>query len=258
MLIRSWNLFHGNSVPPGRKAYLEEMVRLAGEDRPDVLLLQELPAWAVARVGEWAATTAVGDVAQHPRFGPLPISAGLGRRLTALNEGLLRSAFSGQGQAILLGEGLRPTAHEVLTLNPFRFRRAVSRRLGLDVLTRLHWAKERRICQLVRVLREDGPPLVVTNLHATSSPADARIPEAEVRRATHWVETRALPGDVVLLGGDFNYAARIDGYSAPGPRIDHLFVRGAEPSDLRVWPEDRRRRDGILLSDHAPVELEIP
>ena len=37
MLVRSWNLFHGNSFPPGRTSYLEEMVMLASADRPDVL-----------------------------------------------------------------------------------------------------------------------------------------------------------------------------------------------------------------------------
>ena len=47
MLVRSWNLFHGNTSPPSSAVYLEEMVRLACADRPDVLVLQEVPAWAL-------------------------------------------------------------------------------------------------------------------------------------------------------------------------------------------------------------------
>ena len=61
---------------------------------------------------------------------------------TALDPGLLRSAFAGQGNAILLGEGLRATAHEVLTLNPPEFRRTEAQRLGLDPLARLAVVRE--------------------------------------------------------------------------------------------------------------------
>jgi len=43
LLVRTWNLFHGNAVPPERRAFLEEMVRLAAADGPDVLALQEVP-----------------------------------------------------------------------------------------------------------------------------------------------------------------------------------------------------------------------
>jgi endonuclease/exonuclease/phosphatase family metal-dependent hydrolase len=238
------------------------MVRLASADRPDVLLLQEVPAWALGRLGGWSGMTAAADVAQRPRLGPLSIPAELGRRLTALNPGVLRSAFAGQGNAILIGEGLRVTAHDGLTLNPPDFRRVEARRLGLDLLARLAWAKERRICQAVRALRESARPLVVANLHTTSSPGDPRIPAAELRRAADWVNSFAEESDVVVLGGDFNVGPRsgaaLPGYSGPGPGIDHLLVRAAGPSPLRIWPDEERRRDGILFSDHSPVELEIP
>ena len=55
MLVRSWNLFHGNTLPPGRRSRLEEMVRLATADRPDVLCLQEVPLWALRGSGAGAA-----------------------------------------------------------------------------------------------------------------------------------------------------------------------------------------------------------
>ena len=39
----------------------------------------------------------------------------------------------------------------VLVLNDRRFRRAQARRLGLDLVTRLAWARERRVCEVVRL-----------------------------------------------------------------------------------------------------------
>jgi endonuclease/exonuclease/phosphatase family metal-dependent hydrolase len=47
------------------------------------------------------------------------------------------------------------------------------------------------------------------------------------------------------------------GFSQPGPGIDHILVRGAAVTPIRRWPDERRERDGRLLSDHAPVELDI-
>lgn len=256
MLIRSWNLYHGNSSPPNRRSHLEEMVRLATADRPDVVVLQEVPVWAFDRLAQWSAMTAFADVAQRPQLGPVPISGRVGRMLTSVDHGRLRSAFAGQGNAILLGEGLRATDHETLTLNPPWFRREQGRALGLDVVVRLAWAKERRICQVVRL--EQG--MVVANLHATGSLGDVRVPAAELDRAVEFVEGFAREGDVVVIAGDFNcLAAHIElgGYSEPGPGIDHIAVRGLAPSSLRVWRDDLRRRSGLLLSDHAPVELTL-
>ena len=256
MLIRSWNLFHGNTSPPGSSVHLEEMVRLASGDRPDVLVLQEVPVWALDELARWSGMTAVGDVAQRPRLGPIPIPAGIGRKLTDLSPGRLRSAFSGQGNAILLGEGRRVVRHEVLTLNPGPFRRQQARRLGLDLVTRLAWGKERRICQVVRLA--DG--LVVANLHATGSLGEPRIPAAELRRAVPSIEALARDGGTVVIAGDFNAVAAhwvLDGYSEPGPGIDHIAVRGAESTRIAVWPDERRLLAGMLLSDHPPIEIEL-
>src|SRR4051794_23147683 len=100
------------------------MVRLVTADRPGIVLLQELPAWALGRLEDWSGMTAVADVAQPPRFGPVPISAGLGRTLTSIRPGLLRSAFAGQGNAILVGDGLRVVSREVVVLNDGRVRKA--------------------------------------------------------------------------------------------------------------------------------------
>lgn len=257
--MRTWNLFHGNSVPPERRAHLDAMLRLATADDPDVLCVQEVPAWALGRF-------TVGDVAAPPVLGPLPIPALLGRALTAPNHGLLRSAFSGQGNAIRLGVRLRLLAHRVLVLNDRGFRAEQARRLGLDAVARLAWAKERRIVQAVRVERPGGTTLTVANLHASSA-ADKRVPDAEVLRAADFALATAADGEPVVLAGDFNVRgdgspalAELTGrggFSTALPGIDHVLVHGAEAGAPVRWPDERRRVDGRLLSDHAPVDVEV-
>jgi endonuclease/exonuclease/phosphatase family metal-dependent hydrolase len=261
VLIRSWNLFHGNSVPARRESFLDDMLRLAGADDPDVVCLQEVPAWAVGRF-------TAGDVAARPSVGPLRIPAELGRRLTEVNHGLLRSAFSGQANAIQVAPRLRVLAHETLTLNPRRFRAAQSRALDLGPVARLGWGKERRIVQALRLEEPGGRTLLVANMHCTSYPADERLADAELLRAAWFAVSKAAPQDVVVLAGDFNVRAARSrtlrdltglewGFSGPGPGIDHILVRGATASALRRWPDEQRRHGGLLLSDHAPVELDV-
>jgi endonuclease/exonuclease/phosphatase family metal-dependent hydrolase len=261
VLIRSWNLFHGNSVPPQRAGFLDEMLRLAAADDPDVLCLQEVPAWALGRF-------TAGDVAARPAIGPLPITAELGRRLTEPNHGLLRSAFSGQGNAIQVSPRLRVLAHETLTLNPRRFRATQSRALELGPVARLAWAKERRIVQALRVEETGGRSFLVANLHCTSYPADERLADAELLRAAWFAVSTAAVEDVVVLAGDFNVRAERSrtlhdltssewGFSEAGTGIDHILVRGATASPLRRWPDEQRQDGEHLLSDHAPVEVEI-
>jgi endonuclease/exonuclease/phosphatase family metal-dependent hydrolase len=258
VLVRSWNLFHGNTVPPGRHAYLDEMVRIATADDPDVLCLQEVPAWALGRF-------TVSDRAAAPSLGPLPIPASVGRALTAPSHGLFRSLFAGQGNAIQVGPRLRVLRHDVETLNSRAFRRATCAALGLDIVMRLAWAKERRIVQAARLAHDDGRTFLVANTHCTSS-RDSRIPAAELQRVARFAIGLAQPGDVVVLAGDFNvpgdrpvYGELTEawGFSRPGPWIDHVLVRGAAVSELRVWDNDRRAHGAVLLSDHAPIELEI-
>src|SRR6476469_10818109 len=141
LLVRTWNLFHGNTQPPGRKAFLREMVRLASADRPAVLCLQEVPVWALGELDDWSGMPAFGSVAQRPSLGPLPSTAEVGRVLTELNHGLLRSAFTGQANAILLGADFQVREHRHVILNAFRFRRGQVRRLGLGIVERLAWSK---------------------------------------------------------------------------------------------------------------------
>jgi endonuclease/exonuclease/phosphatase family metal-dependent hydrolase len=243
------------------------MVRLASADGPAVLCLQEVPVWALGLLDEWSGMPALGEVARRPTLGPLPSTPELGRVLTELHHGLLRSAFTGQANAILLSSDLQIREQRHVILNPLRFRRAQARRLGLGVVEQLAWGKERRVCHAVRVQRGDGT-LVIANLHATGFP-DKRIPDAEVLRAAVFVDGMATPGEPVLLCGDFNLSVRNSrtladltsaewGFSRPTPTgIDHILVRGPEASPSVRWPEERRLHQGRLLSDHAPVEREV-
>jgi endonuclease/exonuclease/phosphatase family metal-dependent hydrolase len=145
--------------------------------------------------------------------------------------------------------------------------RAQAGRLELGIVERLAWSKERRICHAVRVQRGEET-LVVANMHVTGF-KDKRVPDAELLRAAVFVDGMAKPGEPVLLCGDFNLSVRNSrtlpeltatewGFSGPTPTgIDHVLVRGLDASPPVRWPPERRRFDGRLLSDHAPVEREV-
>jgi endonuclease/exonuclease/phosphatase family metal-dependent hydrolase len=269
LLVRSWNLFHGNTVPPARDDRLEHMVRLASHDGPDMLCLQEVPVWALERLGEWSGMRVFGEVAARPSLGPLPSTAEVGRALTSLHHGLLRSAFAGQANAILVAPELRAAEPRSLVLNSRGFRRVQGRWLRLPALARLAWANERRVCHAIRVRIADGRTALVANMHATAYRLDQRLAEAEIVRAAVFVDAIARPDEVCVLAGDFNVRAGSRtlaaltgeewGFAGPGlgPRIDHVLVRGAETGAVVVWGDERRRDGDRLLSDHAPVEVRV-
>ena len=110
-LIRTWNLFHGNAVPPEQRAYLEQLVRLVTADEPDLVALQEVPLWALGRLADWSGMLAAAAVARRPLLG----SAALGGALTHVHHGVLRSAFTGQANAILVRHDLHVQDEAVIT-----------------------------------------------------------------------------------------------------------------------------------------------
>jgi endonuclease/exonuclease/phosphatase family metal-dependent hydrolase len=217
LLVRTWNLFHGNTVPPGRRAFLREMVELVTADAPDVVCLQEVPVWALSRLERWAGMTAVGAVARRPRVG----SAALGRWLTEIHHGLLRSALTGEADAILVASRLRVGDPRVV-----RFRQGHLDRIAHSL--------------------ELGDGTRVVNVHISAGPERLRELGAEL-----------APYDRVILAGDTNLpGAGVEGFSAPlAGSIDQILVRGLDSTPPCAWPDERRRTDGRLLSDHAPVEL---
>ncbi len=267
LLIRTWNLFHGDAVPPERRSHLRDMLRLATADDPDVLCLQEVPVWALGSLAGWSGMQAFGAVAARPRVGPLPSTGSLGKLLTRIDPARLRSLFTGQANAILLARRHAGVAAGSAVLNSRTFRQVQARWLSLDLVTRLAWAKERRVVHAVRVRFADGRRGLVANLHATGS-HDKRLPDAEVRRAAWFADAVTAPDELCVLAGDLNVRAAVSrtlldlcgpewGFSQPGPGIDHVLVRGAEAAPGLPWPLRRRSVDGLLLSDHAPVEVTV-
>ena len=236
LLVRTWNVFHGNASPPERRAFLDEMVRLASADRPDVLCLQELPLWSLRRLDAWSSMTVVADVTRRA-----PLGIWLGRAITALDHGLFRSAFTGQANAILLSRSFRVREHRWVALN--------------------HSGEPRR-CQAVRVERT-GRTLVVANAHVDSLTADA-----EILRAAAFVDEFATSEEPIVFAGDFNITAArtealrvlagaesLTGATATG--IDQVLSRGLRGAPGEPWPVARRTVEGRILSDHPPVDREL-
>jgi endonuclease/exonuclease/phosphatase family metal-dependent hydrolase len=234
LLVRTWNLFHGNAVPPERRGFLEEMVRLVTEDGPDVVCLQEVPVWGLQHLEQWSGMAAFGAVAARPRLR----SAELGRLITEVDHGLFRSALTGQANAILVAHDVRARDERTLV---------VSR------------GGERRVCQAVRIA---GVGLV-GNFHVTGGVAA----DEQFLRAAAFVDALAEPDEPAILAGDANIAPgrgdtygelREWGFSEPlAGSIDQIFVRAAPSTEPEAWSTDRRRAGGRLLSDHAPVELRV-
>jgi endonuclease/exonuclease/phosphatase family metal-dependent hydrolase len=270
MLVRTWNLFHGNTVPPGRKAYLREMVDLITADKPDIVCLQEIPAWALGSIGGWSGMQAVTTRTMRAKLGPFPIGSPLGRAFTAPHHGKFRSAFSGQGNVILLPKTAQIRKVKGITLNTNVFCEEQGAKLELSPKMMTWWEQERRVCQVVQYEFADRSRFLVANLHATSCPQNFHLPDAELRRALQFVERAAELEESLIVAGDFNItsaqsesiqtlmtAPPESRWTAVGPQIDHVLLRRAVAESVRVWPDAEREFAGRLLSDHAPVEVEF-
>jgi endonuclease/exonuclease/phosphatase family metal-dependent hydrolase len=264
VVIRSWNLFHGRTLPPRRSRHFEQMVGLICDSGPAVVALQELAAGTPARLEAWSGYAAFGAVASRPR-----LPRNLGTLVTDLDPNLIRSAVEGQANALLVARGLRVLEHRTLVLNPRRVRKRVAAELGLGLHARLSWARERRVCHAVRVSLPDGRTVIVANLHATSYRRDKRLADVELLRGATFADGLARASEPVVLAGDFNVTVVTSptlralgtpewGFSPAGPGLDHVLVRGLTVRTPEThWAEERRLHAGVLLSDHAPVEVEV-
>ena len=232
LLVRTWNLYHGRTYPKSSRTYLERMVRLASLDAPDVVALQEVPLWAVGRLERWSGMQALWAVTVPNLLGPLA------RFLTDLDPVRVRFTVAGQANALLLNPRFEVTGHKVLVLNR-----------EVPTWEWLHGGRQRRVCQAVE-LDAHGRTLLVGNLHATNNPDQARLEVA--------VAAELLAGNTrCVLCGDFNVVEHaVPDFSPPLPGgIDQILVRGTEiEQGPDRWPKGRRRIEGRLLSDHAPVE----
>jgi endonuclease/exonuclease/phosphatase family metal-dependent hydrolase len=182
-------------------------------DHPDVVCLQELPVWALTHLENWSGMHATTAVARRPL---LPLGA---RTVTALHHGLIRSAFTGEADAILT-----PSA---------------GRDLGEHVVGE---TKLRRIAHAVEL---DGVTIVNFHIDGDREQFDRVIALAP--------ERSIVAGDANLV------SPVADGFSRPlAGSIDQILVRGLELRDgPSAWPLERRVVDGRVLSDHAPVEAVV-
>jgi len=213
MLVRTWNLFHGKPSPPGRRAFLRPMIELVTRDQPDVVCLQELPVWALPHLESWSGMHAATAVARRPL---LPVG---GRTITALHYGLIRSALTGEGDAILT--------------------RTAGRDLGEHVVGQ---TKLRRIAHAVEL---EGVTIVNFHIDGDREQFDRVLALAP--------ERSIVAGDANLV------SPAADGFSQPlAGSIDQILVRGLELRDgPSAWPLERRTLDGRVLSDHAPLEAVV-
>jgi endonuclease/exonuclease/phosphatase family metal-dependent hydrolase len=110
---------------------------------------------------------------------------------------------------------------------------------------------------------------LVANLHA-SHLRDTRLADAELRRGINFVIRCSELEETIIVGGDFNVApeasttvqelvtAPIESrWRAAGTGIDQFLMRRAIATSLRVWTAEQRTLNGRVLSDHAPVEIDV-
>lgn len=225
-LIRTWNVFHGNASPPRRHSYLVPALGLCVVDDPAVVCLQELPVWSLARIEAWTGYRCFAAVAR-PGVRPRRLSGWVTRRW----QGVIRSAVSGQANAILVRRDLAAGALGVVQVSEGR--------------------RERRVAHAVRVAGIG----VVANAHLTQR--DLAAGAAELRRVIAFAEAQATRDELIVVAGDLNHMPSPGpGWSTPADGLDHVLVRGG-PSVTPpfTWPVERRMHNGLVLSDHPPVEI---
>ncbi len=236
LLVRSWNLYHGRTHPQSSKLHLEEMVRLVTADAPDAVALQEVPMWAVRRLEEWSGMSGSWAMTMPARLGPLA------RRVTDADPKRFRSGLTGQANALLVNPHFDVQRHRRVVLNP-----------GLSHADWLLRGGQRRVCHALEVDAR-GELIVLANLHASNSP-DRRLVADEIERAASFL----AGADRCVLCGDFNVESlAVPGFTQPIEGIDQILARGvALERGPEAWPKERRRVNGLVLSDHAPVEAVV-
>jgi endonuclease/exonuclease/phosphatase family metal-dependent hydrolase len=213
VLVLTWNLFHGRSVPDSPRDLLDEFAARLASWEWDVALLQEVPPWWPPQLGEACAASA--RTAPTSRNWLLPLS-----RWAAQRRPDVIKSWGGGANAILV-RGERVLEHRVRTLR--------------------RWP-ERRVVHGVRLQRGWW----VCNLHAQAHSEERAQADVALaaRGAIAWSQ-----GAPIVLGGDLNTRAPLAPGFAPaaGHHVDHVLARllraGAAGTTL----------DHGRLSDHAPV-----
>lgn len=236
LLVRTWNVYHGRTHPVSRQTHLRRMVELVTADGPDLVALQEVPLWALGKLDDWT-----GMAVRWAVTVPAILLAPLARLVTDLDARRVRSLLSGQANVLLAGPRIELGEQRLLLLNP-------------DV-SKWEWlfrrGPQQRFVQAVDATAY-GRAFVIANVHTTNRPERA---VGELEHAAAFVADAKR----CILCGDFNVRRHaIAGYSEPIDGIDQILVRGLElEGGPEPWPVERRRIDGQVLSDHAPVEAVI-
>jgi endonuclease/exonuclease/phosphatase family metal-dependent hydrolase len=191
MLVLTWNLFHGRSVPETPRSLLDDFAEQLAAWAWDVALLQEVPPWWPAALGR--ACGASARSAPTSRNWLLPAS----RRLAERRPDVIKSWGGGANAILVRGEGVLD--HRVCTLR--------------------RWP-ERRVAHGVRLERGWW----VCNLHAQAHSEERA--QADVARAAATAIAWSL-GAPTVLGGDLNTRHPVaPGFAAAaGDGVDHVLVR---------------------------------
>jgi endonuclease/exonuclease/phosphatase family metal-dependent hydrolase len=215
--VLTWNLLHGRAVPSAGRELLDEFAAALSGWPWDAALLQEVPPWWPALLGERLG--ADHRLVLTSRNGGLAV-----RRAIAIRwPDLIKS--SGGGCNAVLVRGPRIAEHRT-----FRLRRLPEQR----------WLQGARL--------ERG--VWVGNLHATVRNDGAARGEARLAARSMLAWAGGAP---VVLGGDFNVRGlSLEGFTHTGGfGVDHVFARGL----LAVSGPDVLERGP--LSDHAPVAVTL-
>jgi endonuclease/exonuclease/phosphatase family metal-dependent hydrolase len=247
------------------------MIELITADGPDVVCLQDVPAWALDSIGAWTGMQAAPVRATRPHFGPLAISAGFGRLLSSPNYGKRARRYTGRGNVILFPAVATTRAVKAITLNTNVFCEERGAQLGLNPKQMRAWERERRICHLVQYELPNRRRFMIATLHATFYLPDLRLADAELNRALSFVNRRAEVEEAVIVAGDFNVTREQSEtikhleslppesrWASSGYHVDHVMLRQTAATAARVWAKEERTRGGVVLSDHYPIEIELP
>jgi endonuclease/exonuclease/phosphatase family metal-dependent hydrolase len=213
MLVLTWNLFHGRSVPDAPREQLAEFADRLAAWEWDVALLQEVPPWWPPTLGR--ACGASARTALTSRNWLLPVSRWAARRRPDVVK-----SWGGGANAILV-RSEEVVEHRVRTLRAW---------------------PERRVVHGVRLQRGWW----VCNLHAQAHSEARAQADIAIAAATATAWSAGAP---VVFGGDLNTRRPVAAGFAhvAGEGVDHVLARGLHVAGAaRTLPHGR-------LSDHAPV-----
>ena len=232
LLVRTWNLFHGNADPPRRAGYLRRMIELVSADGPDVLCLQEVPVWALRRIDDWSGMRRF-DAVTRPPLWPGPVS----RWVTRAHQGVFRSGLAGQANAILVAP------------------RHAATDLGHERIS--EHGRERRLVHAIRIAghrgSDDREPPRVQRLRASRRAAGRgrhappRSPSVSRRPGTSSCSPGTSTSPIRASTRTRRRAAGSTTCSCAAPASGPVVA----------WPRERRVQNGVVLSDHPVVEARV-